>query len=370
MNQCIEFDHACDDTTHAVLTDMAHPSDEDDDDAPSPLVYLRERVTEATYAWLEEAERLEKLSNAEDEQDANLFVNQDDAERWARVQEWRSSTSTPDGFGGYIESEDASSQDDESDTQLVKVVYILSSAPGGHGDDLWASSRHVANQMANQESCRELLSPLWAHKDGIGRENDNRHPLEGFDMLELGAGGGLPSWTAMWRGARVVCTDRSIPDRIRCLAESAERNWRSIQNVPQNNHNSANAQRVRVCPYDWGSSTEEVVSPLQDDDDDKANNKLFDIIVAADCVYMPELHKELIDSIQKLLDPTGVALLPFALHGNTEDSRVWGVVDLAKQEGFHVENLGSLQLTPQAYGMEAKRALVYMLRLTKRPPPP
>lgn len=130
----------------------------------------------------------------------------------------------------------------------------------------------------------------------------------------------------------------------------------------------ANAQRARVCSYDWGSSIEKVASLLQDDDDDKVRNKLFDIVVAADCVYMPEFHKELINSIQKLLDPDGVALLPFALHGNTEDGRVWGVVDLAKQEGFYVENLGSLQLTPQSYGMEAKRALVYMLRLTKRPP--
>jgi predicted nicotinamide N-methyase len=356
---------------HDGGVDMAHPIAEDDNDAPLPLVDLRERVTTSTYSWLEEAERLEKLSNSEDQQAASLFAGQDDGEKWTRIQEWRSSTSTPDGFGGYyIESEDVSSQDDESDARLVKVEYILSSAPGGHGDDLWASSRHVANLMANKETCRELLSPLWSCKGKAVRENNDRHPLEGVELLELGAGGGVPSWTAMWRGARVVCTDQSIPDRIRCLAESAERNRRRIQNIPQNNNSlamiSANAQRARVCPYDWGSSIEEVTSLLQDDHDEEFRNKLFDIVVAADCVYMPELHKELINSIQKLLDPDGVALLPFALHGNTEDSRVWEIIDTAKQEGFHVENLGSVQLTPQAYGMEAKRALVYMLRLTKR----
>jgi predicted nicotinamide N-methyase len=356
---------------HRGRGEMADPIAEDDNDAPLPLVDLREWVTPATFAWLEEAERLEKLSNSGDEHTVDLFERQDDGETWTRIHEWRSSTSTPDGVGGYyIDSEDVSSQDDESDARFVKVEYILSSAPGGHGDDIWASSRHVANLMANKETCRELLSPMWNGKDTIGRENDDRHPLEGVELLELGAGGGVPSWTAMWRGARVVCTDQSIPDRIRCLAESAERNWRRIQNTPQNNLNlamiSTDAQRARVCPYDWGSSIEEVTSLLQDDHDDEFRNKRFDIVVAADCVYMPELHKELINSIQKLLDPDGVALLPFALHGNTEDSRVWEVVDMATQEGFNVENLGSLQLTPQAYGMEAKRAMVYMLRLTKR----
>ena len=44
----------------------------------------------------------------------------------------------------------------------------------------------------------------------------------------------------------------------------------------------------------------------------------FDVIVAADCMYMPWLHTELLDSIDLLLSDRGVALMPFALHGNTE----------------------------------------------------
>jgi uncharacterized protein (UPF0147 family) len=30
-------------------------------------------------------------------------------------------------------------------------------------------------------------------------------------------------------GARVVCTDQSIPDRIRCLAECAQRNLQDLE---------------------------------------------------------------------------------------------------------------------------------------------
>jgi len=39
-------------------------------------------------------------------------------------------------------------------------------------------------------------------------------------------------------------------------------------------------------------------------------------------------------------------------------------MDLAKQKGFHVEVLESQQLIPQAYGVDSKRALVHLLRLT------
>jgi hypothetical protein len=61
-----------------------------------------------------------------------------------------------------------------------------------------------------------------------------------------------------------------------------------------------------------------------------------------------------------------VALLPFALHSNVGDDKVWGIIDLAREKGFHVESLEPQQLSPQAFHMDSKRALVHTLRLTKR----
>jgi predicted nicotinamide N-methyase len=128
-------------------------------------------------------------------------------------------------------------------------------------------------------------------------------------------------------------------------------------------------REVRACPYDWGSPIEEVTTQsvlLLDDDDNNKNEerRLFDIVVAADCIYIPELHSLLLDSIKMLMAEQGVALLPFALHGNTKDDSVWGIVELAKGKGFQVDILEPQQLTPQACNMESKRALVHMLRLT------
>ncbi|CAB9508775.1 and lysine N-methyltransferase EFM7 [Seminavis robusta] len=324
-----------------------------DDDDPLPLSALKHRLSEKTYQWLEAAE-----FPTEDDEGLHFVgfslssANDDeDEEQWTRVQDWCSSASTPDGVGGYYNQEELGAPKDGG----IKVQYILSSASGGHGDDLWAASRHVANLLADKDQCRKLL----------GASQTEGHPLAGRSFLELGAGGGVPSWTAQWCGARVVvCTDQSIPDRIRCLAECAERNGRRIQQqqLPKQK------ETARVAPYDWGSSIDEVVSFLTPEENSKTmdnNRSLFDVIVAADCIYMPELHTKLIDSLRRLLHPQrGVALLPFALHGNTDDTRVWTIIETAQEFGFKVENLGSVQLTPQADGMDAKRALVHMLRLT------
>ena len=92
---------------------------------------------------------------------------------------------------------------------------------------------------------------------------------------------------------------------------------------------------------------------------------LFDVVLAADCIYMPYLHGLLLDSIAALMAPTGVALLPFALHGNTADEEVWGIVELAKEKGFRVDVLEAEQLTPQCSNMNKKRGLVNMIRLKR-----
>ena len=94
---------------------------------------------------------------------------------------------------------------------------------------------------------------------------------------------------------------------------------------------------------------DEVTKALSKDGDEP-----FDIIIAADCMYMPWLHKELLTSIDMLLSDRGVALMPFALHGNTDDNEVMEV-DRAKDKGFEVEMLAEAQLTPPSEGMEAKQ---------------
>ena len=98
---------------------------------------------------------------------------------------------------------------------------------------------------------------------------------------------------------------------------------------------------------------------------DETKEERYDVIVAADCCYMPWWHSELLDSIKMLLSDDGVALVPFALHGNTDDDDVWKIVDRAKDKGLCVEVLEPRQLTPPSKGMESKQGLVHTVRLSK-----
>jgi predicted nicotinamide N-methyase len=214
------------------------------------------------------------------------------------------------------------------------------------------------------------LKPLFKHLEAESESAyNNSHPLTGVSFLELGAGAGIPSWTAMARGARVVCTDQPDANRFRCLAECIERNWRQMNasNYFDTTHDSHDdsvrkryGKQTKCCPYLWGKVIDEVIAALNEKEGER-----FDVIVAADCVYMPWLHNELLDSIDMLLSNRGVALLPFALHGNTDDDDVWRIVERARDKGFVVETLSKAQLTPQGKGMDLKQGLVHTVRLTK-----
>ena len=141
------------------------------------------------------------------------------------------------------------------------------------------------------------------------------------------------------------------------------------------------ARKARVRPLDWGKSVDLVLEPFQNNTSSIPQHA--DIVLAADCCYMPWLHHDLLTTISNLLPPPsqktvdttndapakGVAILSFALHGNTDDEEVWKIVDRAREQqyGFDsVEILESKQLVPQKAAMDKKQALVHTIRLIRR----
>mmetsp|Transcript_16276 Transcript_16276/g.33085 ORF Transcript_16276/g.33085 Transcript_16276/m.33085 type:complete len:342 (-) Transcript_16276:355-1380(-) len=323
------------------------------------LETLQPWVSSKTYEWIrgDDKKRADFQKEMDDAPSTNFFDNDsdDDINNFPRVQEWRSSLNNPDGIGGY--NSRSGRIDEETDDGSVKVVFILSESYAGFGDTLWSSSRHIANQLANPTTCRNLIAPVIAQNEE--EKSNNQHPLLGRSFVELGAGAGVPSWTAMRCGARVVSTDIASPNRIRCMAESIEKNIQlmKLDGVPMHY-----AEKTKACPNTWGTTdgVEDVKLALNRNGEEK-----FQILVAADCCYMPWLHSELLDTIDKLLAVNGVALIPFCLHDNTKDEEVWGIVEMAKQVGFHVEHLEDVQLTPPKTGMDDKQGLVHTLRLTR-----
>jgi len=368
----------------------------DDGTRPLPLSELKRWMSEDVFLWIKEGD--EKQQKLDEELEANAYMNasnlfgevesdsEDEENRRRRVQHWSSSTTSPDGVGGFQQRKSSSSSvvkdkvpgSGDGDDGGVKIVFILSDSYEGFGDILWSSARYVANTISNPITCQELLSPLLLSLRG-NDDNDldklasQQHPLQGTSFLEVGAGAGVPSLAAMKCGANVVCTDLKDTNRIRSMAECAERNFRQIGD--DNAILLANAIKTRVCPHDWGSPIYSVIKALNDNDsgcnendndnDNDKEQRLFDVIIAADCCYMPWWHKELLDSIHKLLSERGVAIISFALHGNTDDDDVWKLVDRAKDRGFVVEVLESQQLSPPSAAMESKQGLVHTVRLTK-----
>lgn len=344
---------------------MSAPSSSITNDDPLPLSQLRLWMSEEVHDWIQEgdikqAELQKELEENAAENVANFFGSESDSddESNQRVQQWSSSTFNVDGIGGF-QSSTRSDENDNDKEDGVKVFFILSESYKGFGDTLWSSARHVANLIANPKECREMLLPMLSQNETEGKEIDNDEilPLDGVSFLELGAGAGLPSWSAMQVGARVVCTDLSDTNRIRTMGECAERNGQQMRA----NGKLLHGEKTKVCPHDWGTNADDVLRALNENGQEK-----FDFIVAADCCYMPWLHKELLDSIYQLLSDKGVSLVAFALHGNTDDDDVWKIVDRAKDRGFMVEVLESQQLSPPNSDMESKQGLVHRIRLMKQ----
>ena len=331
---------------------------------PLPLIRLQHWFPKSIFAWLleyDEAKQKLKLEMENENYGVSLFqdysngvrVDDDDSER---VQMWAPSLDSP---GGIFLLDDSKTSPDSVRTskdeqrRRMEINFVLSSSSHGHGSTVWPAARCIANVLADPESCCEALS--WKVTSAQNKTDESIHPLHGRYFLELGAGAGLPSWVAMKCGAITVATDQKVEDRIICMAESMERNFWDLRLEANMIHN---ARQCRVIPYDWGDSVAEVLAEVKP-------AVLFDVIVAADCCYMPHLHAKLLTSIWRMLATDGVALLPFALHGNTRDKDVWSIVDRANELGFVVEKLEPKQLQPDQIGFDTKRAFVHTLRLRK-----
>ena len=107
-------------------------------------------------------------------------------------------------------------------------------------------------------------------------------------ILELGAGAGLPSIliASVFPNARVTISDYPDDGLIQTLSRNIQRNDVS--------------GRARAVPYDWGTD----ISSLIDGDimqGGPENEKLFDVVIAADTLWNPALHKRFIQSLTMCL---------------------------------------------------------------------
>ncbi|KAK2784657.1 nicotinamide n-methyltransferase [Onygenales sp. PD_10] len=152
--------------------------------------------------------------------------------------------------------------------------------------------------------------------------------VEGKDILELGAGAGLPSLVCAIRGARtVVVTD--YPDSA--LVENMQINADACKELitPVPGHPSS----LHVEGFKWGDDPNIVLKHLP-----STASGGFDMLILADVIYNHRQHGDLITSMQQTLKKSreAVAFVVFSLYQPWLREKIEAFFPLAEESGFVV----------------------------------
>ncbi|KGM91904.1 uncharacterized protein PADG_12046 [Paracoccidioides brasiliensis Pb18] len=129
-------------------------------------------------------------------------------------------------------------------------------------------------------------------------ESKARDWVEGRDILELGAGAGLPSLVCAILGARTaVVTDYPDCD----LVENMRINAKACESLLSLREGKASP--LHVEGFKWGADPETVLRHLPADSDSgpRAAGRGFDLLILADVIYNHPQHRELIESVKQTL---------------------------------------------------------------------
>ncbi|KAF4614189.1 hypothetical protein D9613_007581 [Agrocybe pediades] len=135
--------------------------------------------------------------------------------------------------------------------------------------------------------------PLWAHylwnaALALASFLDSHRELyQGRNVLELGAGGALPSIVTAKNGVqKVVVTDYPDRDLIENIA------YNVAENVEE-----ADRHRISVQGYIWGQS----IAPLLDALPESSVSKTFDLMILSDLIFNHSQHDALLNTCELAL---------------------------------------------------------------------
>jgi nicotinamide N-methyltransferase len=147
----------------------------------------------------------------------------------------------------------------------------------------------------------------------------------GKDVLELGAGAGLPSLICAARGARqVVATD--YPDTL--LIENLQYNIDHCDMIPSQ-------ASIVATGYLWGNDTGKLTSFLAE----PVNG--FDLLILADIIFNHSEHQKLINTVKATLKvgSNAKALVFFTPYRPWLLEKDLAFFDLARSSGFVVQKI-------------------------------
>ena len=183
-----------------------------------------------------------------------------------------------------------------------------------HANSIWVSSIYLADHIAD-------LNLDFYIRCGSSHEEETRK----IRVLELGASAGLPGiLVAKLFPTTTLVTVTDYPDD------------RLIETLKNNVQSNNVADHCKVLPFAWGSDPTVVLG----------NSKGFDVVIAADTLWNPELHPIFIDSLKSTLkkSPTSRIHLVAGLHTGRYTIQAF-LTQIERNSGLHIESISEREVT-------------------------
>lgn len=182
-------------------------------------------------------------------------------------------------------------------------------------------------------------SPTEAHRLWNGAKmisdyfEEDESRVKNKTVLELGAASGLPSLVAGILGAeKVVMTD--FPDVE--IVQNMQKNIDICDETVEPKGRIASA--VDAVGFIWGADSQPLLARLP------ASRKRFDVLILADLLFRHSEHGALVKTIKECLCKKGVAYVFFTSYRPWMREKDLGFFEVAKREGFLVQQVGEVKL--------------------------
>ncbi|KAJ5929346.1 hypothetical protein N7454_007194 [Penicillium verhagenii] len=185
---------------------------------------------------------------------------------------------------------------------------------------LWSAALVVAEGVENADILQTKGTEV---SDVQKREILDLWTVKGETVLELGAGAALPSLIcALAKASKVTSTDHpSSPALTGSIAYNMSHNLRNRSPTP--------SAELSIQPHEWGN----LEGPFAEQ-----NKGGYTRIIAADCIWMPWQHENLLRTMNWFLAPGGkIWAVVAGFHTGREV--VAGFLDLAVENGLEIEQV-------------------------------
>ncbi|THV02485.1 hypothetical protein K435DRAFT_775481 [Dendrothele bispora CBS 962.96] len=222
---------------------------------------------------------------------------------------------------GTLFSYDCKLLPNDSNLQKSRVVlHTPDTHPSNwslHASSIWASSQYVADHID------ELGLDSYLAKDASGHSKS----IDQVRVLELGAGAGLPGIVIAKTYPDIFVTCSDYPDE------------QLIETLTKNIATNEVSRNCRAKAYAWGSDPKDLLSTEVINGSQDSTKSGFDVIVAADTLWNPDLHGIFIDSLKMNLRLTADARIHLIAGLHTGRYTLQKFLENVSQSGLEIESI-------------------------------